>query len=229
MTLTEIRTLARRLANTNSTKYSDTNLDASVNAFLDEVSVDIVNAMDGWDVFSEISTTPLVEGQQEYILPEDCVWVKRAEITYDGSSWDKITWVDVNEIGRATDSTSIANNFSKDEPKADLHDNSLFMYPIPDQDVSEGLKLWYVKLPTQLEDTDDAPGFIRSFHKLLAYGAAKDYLEQYVTEEGNVNRLSQTDRNIIALTSKMKKIYNMHNKDRDYVVAPAYVDYGYDE
>jgi len=227
MQLSEIRSFARRFANTNSTKYSDTNIDASINAFLDEVAADIIGAMDEWDSFGEISTTDLIAGQQEYVTPTTSIWVKRLEMTYDGTNWYPVTWMDINERTDATDTTSIARDFHKEKPFADLHDESIFLYPIPDANVSEGLKLWHINLPTQLVETTDSPGFIRIFHKLLAYGAAKDFLEQYINEEGNVNRLQQCEKNIAIMISKMKNIYNKHNQDRDYIVSSSYVDYDY--
>lgn len=227
MTLAELRTFARRFANTNSTKYSDANLDASINAFLDEVGSDILTAMDGWDMFGERSTTDLISGQQEYAVPEDAVWVKRLEITYDGSTWFPVTWFDINERADAMDDTTVLQDFTKQKPYADLLENSIFLYPKPDANVTAGLKLWYIKLPTPLIETTDSPGFVRIFHKMLAYGASKDFLEQYINEPGNAERLRQCEKNIAILISKMKNIYNKHNQDRAYIVEGAFVDYEY--
>lgn len=227
MDLTDLRDFSRRFANTNSTKFSDTDVDASINSFLDEFSADIINAMDGWDVFGEVATTDIVADQQEYCFPTNTIWVKRVEVTYDGTNWNKLTFFDINERNDATDSTSISSDFSSSAPFGDIHDESVFLYPVPSSSVTGGMKLWYIKLPDQLTNTTDTPGFIRIFHKLLAYGAAKDHLEQFINESGNTERLIQCEKNINRLVSKMKMIYNKHNQDRDYVARAAYVDYDY--
>jgi hypothetical protein len=227
MILSEIRDFARRFANTNATKYTDEKLDASINAFLDEISADIITAMDGWDSFGEISTTDLIEGQQEYVTPENAIWVKRLEISYDGTQWNNVSFMDVNERSGTNDAVSIARDFTPQTPFADLHEESLFLYPIPTQAVAGGLKLWYIKLPTPLTDALDKPGFIRIFHKMLSYGASKDFLEQYINEPGNPERLRQCEKNIAMAIEKMKKIYNKHNQDRSYVVDGSYIDWEY--
>ncbi len=224
-----VRNFARRFSHTDDTTYVDIDIDASINRYLDIFTTEILEAMDGWDFQGETATADLVASQTEYTFPTDILKIKRIEYTYDGTTWEKVEFFDVNERGRAMDSTSITNDFSVNEPFADLHDNSLFLYPTPTTSIVGGLKIWYEKLPTQLSGVTDEPPFSRPFHIGLAYGAAQDYLEEHVDQEGNETRLITARTNKEDVIDKMKKFYRRRVQDRPYIVKSAFRDYGYDD
>lgn len=222
---TGIREFARRFSNSNSTNYPDAQLDASINAYYDTFVSEILKSMDDWDFEGEIATASLVANQQEYTFPTDILKVKRVEVSYDGTKWEVVSRFDVNERGEATDSTSVRNDFNVNEPYADLHDNSLFLYPVPTANVSGGLKIFYEKLPTLLSSATDEPSFARPFHKGLAYGAAKDFCEQF--PEGRQNHLATNGNNLELTIARMKEFYQKRDQDREYSVATAFVSYDY--
>lgn len=224
-----IRNFGRRFSKSDSTSYPDIDIDASINRYYDIFVTEIIEAMDGWDFQGEVATTDLVEDQQEYVFPSDILKIKRIEVTFDGTTWENVQFMDINERGRATDTTSIGNDFSTSEPYADTHDSSLFLYPIPSAAVSGGLKIWYEKLPTQLSAATDEPKIARPFHVGLAYGAAKDYLEENVEMEGNDVRLSRAISNMEDVMRKMRALYRSRVQDRHYIVGSAFVDYGYED
>ena len=94
-----------------------------------------------------IITTDLVALQQDYGIPlsEKVIQIKRAEITYDGTTYSKINPIDVSEISSATDSTTVGEEFETDVPYYDFRSNSVFLYPIPQSNVTAGLKLWVTR------------------------------------------------------------------------------------
>jgi len=213
-----LRNFTRFLTNTNSTSFSDADVDAALNTYYGEVMHEILQAQDGWDFQGEYATTDLVANQQEYTLPSDIIKIKRAEITFDGTTWRPLTFMDINERGDALDSTTIASDFTTSKPFADLMDESLFLYPIPSSAVTGGLKIWYSKDVTDLSAATDSPVFADRYHKILAYGAAKDYFEKYLEVPGNDSKQVKARANYNNLLDEMREYYNTRNQDRDYIL-----------
>jgi len=223
---TGIREFARRFSNSNTTNYPNAQLDASVNAYYDSFVSEVLKSMDDWDFQGEIATSSLVANQQEMVFPSDILKIKRVEVTYDGTNWYTATKFDISERSSANDTTSIARDFDVSKPYVELHDNSVFLYPIPTVSVTGGIKIWYEKLPTFLSAVTDEPTFSRPFHVGLAYGAAKDFLEQYPSKE-NSPRLVSATNNVTVVLGRMKEFYQKKDQDRDYVVSASYVEWGY--
>jgi hypothetical protein len=221
-----LRGETRYLTNTNTTTYTNADLDASINNYLDLFTTEILDSMDEWDYQGEIATTDLVASQQEYVFPTDILKIKRIEISYDGTKWYLANPMDINERGEATDTTSIANDFSTSDPFYDLMDNSLMLYPIPTSSVVGGLKIWYEKLQTHLSTDTDSPNFARPFHKGLCYGAAKDYFEKYL-EKGNAQKLANATNQLELYIGRAKSFYRKKNQDRQYIVESSFADYEY--
>lgn len=227
-----LRNFTRMLTNTNTATYTNADLDASINTYYDLVVTEILDSMDEWDFQADYATTSLVASQQEYTLPTDILKIKRVEISYDGSTWYEVKAEDVNEESYDSGSTSrINNNYTQANARYDLMDNSLFLKPVPTTAVTSGLKVWYEKLPTQLSSVTSEPDFARPFHKVLSYGAAKDYFEKYLEKEGSANKLTMADRNITGYIERLKNYYRKRNQDRAYVIGNEYTDsdYGYEE
>jgi len=222
-----LRNFTRMLTNTNTTTYSSADLDASLNTYYDLFVTEIINSMDEWDFQADYATTNLVASQQEYILPTDILKIKKVEITYDGTTWYTVNPKDINERTGTNDTTTIGEEFDEGDPFFDLMDNSLFLYPIPTIAVTSGLKVYYEKLPTQLSNVTDEPGFARPFHKGLSYGAAKDFFEKYLEKEGNANKLTQAENNMLGYLERMKGFYRRRNQDRVYEIVTNDTDYEY--
>jgi hypothetical protein len=218
-----LRNFTRFLTNTNTTTYSNADLDASLNTYYHYFVNEILGAMDSWDFQGEIATADLVASQQEYVLPTDILKIKRVEISYDGTNWYMAEPFDINMRGRATDTTSIAADFSKSKPYFDAYDNSVFLYPIPDTAVTAGLKVWYEKEPTELSSATSEPSFLEAYHKGLAFGAAKDFFYKY----GKYNDANAMDNELSRHINRAKDFYNRKVQDQPYIITPLYVDYDY--
>ena len=222
-----LRGFTRSRTSTSTSTLTDAELDASLNTYMDIFTIDILESMDEWDFQAEIATTDLVAGQQEYVFPTDILKIKRVEVTFDGTTWQLANPMDINEVGKPTDTTSIAQNFSITNPFYDLMDDSVMMYPIPSVAVTGGIKIWYEKLQTYLTADTDTPNFARPFHKGLCYGAAKDYFEKYLEVKGNDTKMVNAKNNMDEIIAKMKAYYRRKNQDRAYIVMAGETDYDY--
>ena len=222
-----LRNYTRFITNTNSTTYTDADLYANLNMWYHDVVNEILKSMDGWDFQGEYATTSMVASQQEYILPTDILKIKRIEVTYDGTNWYKVNFTDINSRESTNDTTSIANNYTEYNPSADLYDNSMFLYPIPTSASTNGIKVWYEKEATELSAATSEPAFTEAYHKILCYGAAKDYFEKYSEKEGNTNKRNLQQQNLNKVLEDMKEFYNTRNQDRDYIIQPRFTDYDY--
>lgn len=113
--------------------------------------------------------------QEAYRLPSDWLKLKRVEVTYDGSKWYPAEVVDdANYLQYALDSTTISQQFTTNNPKAALFGDSLYLRPIPTTAVTEGLRIWYVRMPSLLSSASASLPTPSEYHQFLAYGVAKE-------------------------------------------------------
>lgn len=226
-----LRNFTRFLTNTNTTTYTDADLDASLNMYYHMFVNEALQAMDDWDFQLDSATADLVANQQEYVFPSTILKIKRIEVSYDGTTWYKVTPMDINERGKATSTTDIRNDFTVENPYADIMDNSIFLYPIPTANVTGGIKIWYAKEATELSAATDEPNLPEAYHKGLCYGAAMDYFDKYLEVEGNNTKRSRMNASLEDTLDKLRNFFNTKNMDRDYVLQPAHEgvdsEYGY--
>lgn len=202
-----------------------------LNATYHEVVTMILDSQDEWDFDDKnhtdypILTTSLVASQQDYTLPASlkALKIKRVEITYDGSQWYKAEPLDINELGIATDTTTISGNFSTGSPRYDLQNNALFLYPIPSSNVSGGLKIWVSREIDEFTtaDTTQEPGFDEPFHRMLAVGASLKYAmaKQLSNRKELIEEYGDYEK-------RLRGYYGNKQKDRDVIaMQAAYVDY----
>jgi len=223
-----IRNFTRFLTNTNSTTYTDNEVDASINVYYLQFINEILESMDDWDFQGENATADLVASQQEYVFPTDILKIKRIEVSYDGTNWALANWFDINQRGKATDTTSISQDFDTSSPFVDMYDNSLFLYPIPTEAVTAGLKIWYEKEPELLSNATDEPIIAQAYQKGLSYGAAKDYFDKYSEKPGYVTKSRTMDNNLQGIINKMRTYYNKKSQDRNYELTTAFTDFEYE-
>lgn len=165
MTVQQIFDYVRARTNTNAQLASNTNLFLYMNGRHEQLWLMLGQAHE--DFGGEIATTDLVTDQQEYQEPDDCLKIKRLEGKLDGTTWYLITPFDVNEDVGATDSTHVSENYTIDNAKFDVHDESVFLFPIPTVDVDEGLKMFYIRRPQYISSLTVSPGLPKEFHPYL--------------------------------------------------------------
>lgn len=176
-----------------------------------------------------IAYTNLVANQQDYTFPlamgpsgapENILAIKRVELSLDGSNWYKAEPFDINERGLPTSASSIAGTFNKNQPYYDVQSNAIFLYPIPDSNVSAGMKIWFKRDITEFVSTDTTkiPGFETTWHPMLGIGAALEYAIAH-----DIGRAT----NLQAMWTDWETRFRRHKKqeDRNYVLKPSFVDY----
>jgi len=179
---------------------------------------------DGNQTDFPILSTNLVANQPDYSIPltEKVIKIKRAEITYDGSTWSRLAPLDINETNSPTDTVSIGNDFETSQPFYDFQYGSIFLYPIPEANVTGGLKLWVTRevmeysgdaspATGEVGNTDE-PGFEEAFHRMLSLGPALDWL--LVKQPKNTNLISSIKEELATLEARLKEHYGRKLTDR---------------
>ena len=175
MDLTTLQSKTRFLTNTTSDDYSDTNLTRALNDYYHRLFAIIMQVMGEWEVNGDYATTSLVNGQEEYVLNTSYIQLKRVEVNYTGgtNTWQKATLLDMSEVDVAfSNSTEV---FHKASPFVRVMDNSLFLEPAPDANVTGGLKIFFTKDFTELSSSSDEPVTPEFSHIYLCHGAGLDY------------------------------------------------------
>ncbi len=191
----------------------------------------IFESMDGWDFDDPnhgdqgfIKTYNLVADQQYVSLPtsDKILKVKRAEITFDGSSWYHAAPIDVNEYGGVSTASDIANHFSQTEPYYDMVGQYVYIYPTPTGAVTDGLKLWIAREVDEFTsaDTTQEPGFDEPFHEMLAVGASRDYAIQ----EG-LNNAESLAAVFSEYEQRLRRYYGKKQDDRHLQLKSTNEDY----
>jgi len=194
------------LTNTTTSDFSQNQMKANINRWLHRFSDEIMDAMEGWDFSGQTDQTiDLVADTQSYSVPTGILKIKRIEIDYNGDGvYYKAEPLDINDMGHGTDSTSLAGRFSTTSPYYDLRAGFIDFYPIPDTNVTNGVKIWCENEITELSADTDEPGIAEPFHIGLAYGAARDWFER----EGNTKMVRAMDKNLKEVIRKMREFYS---------------------
>lgn len=201
-----------------------------LNNWYHKVVTMILSAQDEWDFDDSnhtdfpVLTTNLVASQQDYSIPvsEKVLKIKRMEVTYDGTNWYKAEPLDINEVGHATDTTTISSMFSTSKPYYDVQYGSIFLYPIPTSNVTAGLKIWWTREIDEFttSDTTQEPGIDEPFHEMLPLGASFDYcVAKGLAKKNDIFTVLQD------YEKRLKEFYGSKQKDRKYVMKSAYINY----
>ena len=231
MILADLTTRVNFLTGTTPTEYTAAARLVSLNIWNNKVRSWIVNNIAGWQYDDSnygdfpILTTDLVASQQDYggLTPEGLLNIKRVEITYDGSTYNRALPFDINEDYNATDTTSIASNYSQSEPRYRFVQNSIFLYPIPDANVTDGLKVFIDRTAKDFTASDVTAGtatfgFDVDFHDIIALGMSYDWK----STKNNDKSLMQ---DIVLMKNDLLTHYSRKNRDAKYAVTPLIDDY----
>jgi hypothetical protein len=228
MTLTDIDSKVSEYTNTTSTTYTGAKRLINLNLALNEIQVEIWKACDEWDFDDSnnddfpVLTTDLILGQQDYGLETYMKRVKRLEISYDGTNWVRVKPFNVNESDTTNDTTDIANHFTKENPYYDTLGSSILIYPIPDDNITDGLKIWVDRDMYEFESEtgEDKPGFDSQFHRAIPMIMAREWfmskdLPKVALYEGMIDKVKADIRNT----------YSGKQQDRKYMFTPKLEDY----
>lgn len=216
MNLSELKSDARFITNTNETSYPDTDLERNLNQWYKTAVVWIWKASGLWEYDDSNkstlpeATTDLVDGQQDYPIPSDALRIHDVEVKNNSGDWHELPQIDKSEIPGGVSEYFDEDGFPK---YYDLLGDSIELYPAPDASevtTASGLRLHVSRSVDALSVSGDTPGFDSSFHKILSRGAAVDYTLK------SRDRTKQSDlRNELSgLREDLLSEYSRRNKDR---------------
>ncbi len=225
---------------------------ALVNNWYNYIQTVIMQSQDDWNFDDQTITTSypvavrsMVTSQPDYLF-STALWgllapegaaniansaitplkITRCEVTWDGTNWYKAEPFTIFERGKASDNTSINNDFSQTSPFYEITYSGLRMYPIPPSNVSAlaQIKLFFVRAMNNFASTDTTkiPGFDVIFHPVLALGASYEF--------SIANDLARADRIKIQLDEtieSLKQHFGTKNRERNAIAIKA-ADPGYE-
>jgi hypothetical protein len=134
-----------------------------------------------------IATTSLVASQQDYSLPVETIIMDRIEVSYDGTTWYRATPMNISDNSIALTTANISSEYSKSAPQYQLKGRSIMIYPIPDQAVTGGLKVYGERFHDAFTSTDWTTN-----PTTVALGMDVNWQEQ-VAREMSLNHLLDND------------------------------------
>lgn len=182
MTGAVLAAYVRKKTRTNSTTLSDADIVTFANPVKEEMVTEVLKINE--DYFGIFQVRNLEAAKRNYALPTDLLnSFKYIEAKLDGTNWVKLTEVEIQKLGIATDEDSIRSYFSMRKPSFEIFGNELIIYCGDAMiAVTDGLRLWSMIYPAdfttaQLADattdlsvnpTATSFGFPRAMHKLMS-------------------------------------------------------------
>jgi hypothetical protein len=135
------------------------------------------------DLYAEISAANLVANQREYSLPIDdtsttygggLVKLQRVEVNY-GSGARVADPISIQQNADPTIADSDINNtFDTADPKYWFKDRSVWLAPVPTENVSSGLYIYWIKRPSEMTSSAAIPSLPKDFLNVLSEGILID-------------------------------------------------------
>lgn len=179
MKLEKIIQKVRKLVNTSQSVLDDNRIIDLINESYLEIQTELAN--EGIDVFGAIRYTDLIANQEFYGLPQDALAILRLEVNYDDPSdenkWKKVDETDLPNI--PYEWFRLLKSQPRSRPLMDLFAGGFTIFPRPTETKTAGLRIWYIpKQPDFTSPNDDIPYQIDKYWRVLAFGAAYNYLEE---------------------------------------------------
>lgn len=219
------------LCDSDNTSYPNTDKVREVNAALEEVVGDIIDADGTWQYDDTNYTTmprgkgTLVEGQQQYSFSSEYLQIEAIEILDTNNRYIRITPLDLNDLhGEGPDEhfgvDSSGNPLKGFPSNYDVQGDSIRLYPAPtstEVTLANGIRVWF-KRTAQLfaadgSDTTAEPGLPSPYHIILAFMASIPYCLKYHPE-----RVAGYQIKAAELKKKLINHYSRREKDRPKVM-----------
>lgn len=220
MQLSELKLDTLFLANTVLTQYKAIDIERNLNTYYDEIVSDIWREDNTWKFDDSSDTLPIAvssisSGQSDYQLPTDARQVEGIELDLGDNNIKTLNPVSIYDIKhRSDDSESTPTKYF-------LKGRSIMLFPVPDEDIDDGLIVYVSRSVTQLEESTDEPKIEREFHRFLSIGAAKDW---YFVK-GNFNKVRELERKLERMRMRIIKFYQNRNQDYTPRINPTRMNY----
>ncbi len=210
-----------------------------LNDWYHKVVTMILNSQDESD-FDDINHTnypvlkvSLVANQRDYQISasEKMLKIKRIDICPNGigNTCYKAEAFDSGEYGLGMgNDTDVDANFAVSEPKYDLKNNSIWIYPratAANVTNSGVIRAEWIREIDEFttSDTTQEPGFDEPFHRMLSIGASYDWI--LVNKSENTALITRLEGLLADYEARLKKHFGSKQLDRQYALKGAYIDY----
>ncbi len=137
-----------------------------------------------------ITTDNLVKDQQAYTLPIDdtdatgaldfgggLIDLLRVEVAMDSSNWFVAPQTEFLTYPLPAAGNAPREIFTQGTPAFALFNRQIFFYPIPDQAVTDGFKIFWIQRPAELTAASDIPDIDKEFLNVLSLFIKADVYE----------------------------------------------------
>lgn len=165
------------------------------------------------DKFGTKATTDLniIANQEAYAFPSDLLRLKRAEITFDGSTWQKLHSADDGDFeGFPLDQTTINARFAQADPYIDILGDYFYLRPVPTASVTAGLRIWYIQRPSLLSTLSSSINTPLDYHGYLTYGLAGEIATRLGNETLAATMFQKWEDGL----AKIEKYFSPLNEDQ---------------
>jgi len=180
------------------------------NAYLDTVAK-IWNAAAGWQYDDSNQTTlpvgytTVVHNQQDYELPSTAQRIARVEVKDAGGNFQLLKQIDIHDVN--SEAMSEFRSGGGMPQYYDLVGRSIMFYPTPTSGsctLASGIAVYFDRTPDLFTtaSTTASPGFADSFHKILSYGAAIDFVQDKGAQDRLVAMKARLENQMTAFYSK---------------------------
>ena len=213
-----LRGLTRYLTGTtdDTSAFPDTEIDPLLNKSNKELQGEILEELFGnkWREKGKIYQDDLVKDKQEYLFPSDILTNNRMEVNYENGT---NTWVVANPKKMDNIKSALSNIenqnpvvCSRSNPCYWLYDRrSFWLDPVAKTTVTDGVRIWFSSLVSDLNNETDEPVYIGFAHSILAYDSAI----VYCLKNEKWNRYKALKEERAELFSKVINFYRKRNQD----------------
>jgi hypothetical protein len=180
------------------------------NSYLDTVRR-IWDCAAGWQYDDSNQTTlpvgyaTIVHNQQDYEIPTTAQRIQRVEIKDSSGNFQLLKQIDIHDIDNQSMSEFLE---TAGLPQYyDIVGHSVMLYPTPSSaycTLASGIAVYVDREPTLFTtaSTTAEPGFASSFHKILSYSAAIDFVQDKATQDRLVAMKSRLEKGLVQFYSK---------------------------
>lgn len=229
MTLQEIRDKTRFITRTDTTTFSNDDIDREINSAYKQVAISILRAQGYRNQFGKNSYTDLIASdglspgdngyRGQYSFPTDLLKPHRVEVKFSSTGTPVVATVyDMSEstLFSESDDDSLSSMASEENPVVRFENDSYFIRPLntSGENVSDGIRIWYEYRQSALSEASDVPNFEETFHDILCYMAA---IEFYVRYPDKYNR--KAEQRVSELKNDLARFYRARMNYRKRITA----------
>lgn len=224
-TPSDLRGFTRFITSTNSTKFNDTDIDAFLNLYYHEFVNEILKSGSDIDFNMETESINLVKDAQKISIAGKVLRIKKINVQWEtNGQWYNVPFFDIGERTRPMDTTSIASDYTKTQPFADLYLSDevlkVDLYPIPTANMTNGLKVWKTLEITELSGISDEPSIPEAYQKYLCWGAIRAYFIQ----KEMFAKASEAEKEMYLILNRAIDFYANRDENINYSLQDGYSD-----